>query len=235
MADNYETNPASGGLQFASDDIGGVHYPIAKLAFGSLDTATLIDSANPLPVNLQSPDPVNVQIAGPDPINTAALIAYDDAGNVTVSPSNPLPITAPSSLDVAVGNWPTLQPVRAETDVGQLHFGGAAATPKYQNIYATGSGNNTILPATTGITKHILSMLLVPTAAVNVYLYSSTIDKLGTDTDRVPLDPTGHAGPAGFVLPGGPYPWFATEPGYGLILNLDSAAPVLGRLVYVEE
>ncbi len=47
MADNVAL-PASG-VTAATDDVGGVHYQIIKQAFGPLDTATLVSSANPLP------------------------------------------------------------------------------------------------------------------------------------------------------------------------------------------
>jgi hypothetical protein len=49
MADNVTANAGSGGATFATDDVSGVHYPIGKLAFGALDTATIVSSANPLP------------------------------------------------------------------------------------------------------------------------------------------------------------------------------------------
>lgn len=50
MADNYTTNAGAGGNTFASDDVGGVHYPYVKTAFGAADTATLTSVTNPLPV-----------------------------------------------------------------------------------------------------------------------------------------------------------------------------------------
>jgi len=51
MADNVTTNAGVGGETFATDDIGGVHYPISKIAFGALDSATLVSGANPFPVS----------------------------------------------------------------------------------------------------------------------------------------------------------------------------------------
>lgn len=50
MADNLTTNPGAGGAVIATDEIAGVHYPISKIAFGDLDAATLVSSANPMPV-----------------------------------------------------------------------------------------------------------------------------------------------------------------------------------------
>lgn len=48
MADNT-TLPGTGNV-VATDDIAGVHYQIIKPAFGALDTATLVSTANPFPV-----------------------------------------------------------------------------------------------------------------------------------------------------------------------------------------
>lgn len=50
MADNLTTNPGVGGADIATDEIGGIHYPISKIAVGDLDAATLVSAANPLPV-----------------------------------------------------------------------------------------------------------------------------------------------------------------------------------------
>ena len=54
MADNFVTNAASGGAQFASDDIAGVHWPWVKLAFGADDAVTKITTSSGLPVQQQS-------------------------------------------------------------------------------------------------------------------------------------------------------------------------------------
>jgi hypothetical protein len=51
MADNTTLNSGTGGDVIATDDIAGVKYQIVKLAYGALDTATLVSSANPVPVN----------------------------------------------------------------------------------------------------------------------------------------------------------------------------------------
>lgn len=46
MADNV----TDGTYTFATDDISDVHYPIEKLAFGALNTATIVSHTNPFPV-----------------------------------------------------------------------------------------------------------------------------------------------------------------------------------------
>jgi hypothetical protein len=54
VADNFETNAGSGGAVFASDDIAGVHYPYAKVAFGADGAATVVAAAAGLPVAQQT-------------------------------------------------------------------------------------------------------------------------------------------------------------------------------------
>jgi hypothetical protein len=50
MADNYTTNPGTGGATFASDDVGGVQYPRVKIAHGADGAAVDASAANPVPV-----------------------------------------------------------------------------------------------------------------------------------------------------------------------------------------
>lgn len=54
MADNFPTNPGSGGLTFASDDIGGVQYPRSKVGFGVDGAYVDVSSTDPLPVSVAS-------------------------------------------------------------------------------------------------------------------------------------------------------------------------------------
>lgn len=50
MADNTTVlpSPDAAAITIATDDVGGVHYPVYKLAQGPADSATLVDSNNPL-------------------------------------------------------------------------------------------------------------------------------------------------------------------------------------------
>jgi hypothetical protein len=50
MADNFPTNPGSGGNTFAADDVGGVLYPRVKLTHGPDGAAQDASDAAPLPV-----------------------------------------------------------------------------------------------------------------------------------------------------------------------------------------
>jgi hypothetical protein len=64
VADNIQLNAGSGGSVVATDDIGGVHYPLSKLAFGALDSVTLVSAANPLPVTVLGTVTANVGTTG---------------------------------------------------------------------------------------------------------------------------------------------------------------------------
>lgn len=53
MADNVTLDAGSGGATLATDDVGGIHYQINKLAHGALDAVTLVSTASGLPVQMQ--------------------------------------------------------------------------------------------------------------------------------------------------------------------------------------
>jgi hypothetical protein len=73
MADNFVTDPGAAGITFASDDIGGIHYPLTKLTFGELDSQTIASSGT----------------------------GIDDAGTqrVTLATDITLPIFEPGTID----------------------------------------------------------------------------------------------------------------------------------------
>ena len=52
MADNIQLNLGSGGSVVATDDVGGFHYQLVKLAYGALDAATLVTVSVGLPVDV---------------------------------------------------------------------------------------------------------------------------------------------------------------------------------------
>lgn len=53
MADNITLNAGTGGSTLAADDVSSVWYQMIKLAYGALDTATLVSSSAGLPVAQQ--------------------------------------------------------------------------------------------------------------------------------------------------------------------------------------
>jgi len=109
MADNVTLDgPGSGGSVIATDDIGSVHYPISKIAFGALDTANLVDSTttNPLPVALSDTDNAVLDAidAVLDTIN-AKLVAGTVIGEVV----------GDAAHDAAVTGNPVLVGIEART------------------------------------------------------------------------------------------------------------------------
>ena len=53
MVDNVDVRPSDSvdAVSVATDDIGGVHYPIYKTAFGADGSVTQVNQANPLPID----------------------------------------------------------------------------------------------------------------------------------------------------------------------------------------
>ena len=51
MSDNVKVNPGQEGyaITVATDDIGGIHYPIYKVSYGADGAQTPVDADNPLP------------------------------------------------------------------------------------------------------------------------------------------------------------------------------------------
>lgn len=76
MADGITLDSMSGGSVVATDDIGGVHYQIIKLAFGALDAQTIVSSSNGLPVTL---------LAGAASIGILGANSGVDIGDVTIN------------------------------------------------------------------------------------------------------------------------------------------------------
>ena len=54
MADNFITNPGSGGVTFASDDVAGIQYPRSKVSWGEDGTATDVAATTPLPTSVNA-------------------------------------------------------------------------------------------------------------------------------------------------------------------------------------
>jgi len=57
MADNVKVTPSSenGAVDVSTDNIGGIHYPIYKAAYGVDGSATLVSPSNPFPVIVPTP------------------------------------------------------------------------------------------------------------------------------------------------------------------------------------
>lgn len=123
------------------------------------------------------------------------------------------------------------QHVAAELESSSLRAGGTALTPKFAPIAVASSGNNTMVAAVAAKKIRVLSMAVVATAAVSVFVCSDTTTSVifGGSTNKIALAANG-----GFVLPFSPLGWFETGASTGAILNLSGAVAVSGGLTYVE-
>ncbi len=106
MADNLTADPGTGGGVFATDDITGVHWPFAKLAFGPRDTANEVDdaSAKRLPVKVGDALPAGTNNIGDvDVLTLPALPAgTNNIGDVDVLTLPALPAGTNNIGDVDV-------------------------------------------------------------------------------------------------------------------------------------
>ena len=113
MADNVETNPASGGAVFATDNIGGVNHPYAKMEFGADNTATPVSESDPLPVTdagngAKLDDILAALTGGSSTVEIGAtslaaleLVGVKGADGATIaSDANPLPVSVMGDLTV---------------------------------------------------------------------------------------------------------------------------------------
>ena len=86
MADNIVLDAGSGGATLAADDITSVWYQIIKLAFGALDTATLVTTSAGLPVDLRASNAtVTVDLAGNNDvtIDASSIVLAEDVAHST--------------------------------------------------------------------------------------------------------------------------------------------------------
>lgn len=145
MSDNFTVNSASGGKTFASDDIAGVDYPIAKQAFGALDSATLAASgagavsAGVQRVTLASDDPAVAMLGtidghvdgietliGTTNTNTAALLTD------TQLRASAVPVSLASVPSHAVTNAGTFAVQAAQSGTWTVQPGNTANTTAWK-------------------------------------------------------------------------------------------------------
>lgn len=106
MADNYSFTPGVGATG-ASDEVGGVHYPRVKVAWGVDGSAADTSAANPLPVT----DPGVYHYAAGTSTGTVTLNAgqflrrvsvvagASVAGTITIGGGNTITVPAGTSFD----------------------------------------------------------------------------------------------------------------------------------------
>lgn len=104
---------------------------------------------------------------------------------------------------------------------------GADATPKFANIGAAVSGDNTIVAAVAGKKIRVVSLFVVAAGAVNVRFESGAGGTALTGQMNLTTN-------SGFALPFNPVGWFETASGSLLNMELSGAVSVDGALTYIE-
>lgn len=106
MADNVTANAGAGGATLASDDIGGVQYPRAKLAWGVDGAAVDASATNPLPIQVRNSSGTEIGTAG-NPIKVDLQSTATITGTVTANAgTGPFPVSDNSgslTVDAPVG------------------------------------------------------------------------------------------------------------------------------------
>lgn len=109
MADNVTSNPGVGGATFATDDVGGIHYPISKLAFGVLDSVTLVSGSNGLPVAVVGSVPVTGTFwQATQPVSAASLPLPSGASTEATLSALNAKVTACNTGAVVISSLPAV-------------------------------------------------------------------------------------------------------------------------------
>jgi len=258
MSDNIQLNSGSGGATLAADEVGGVHYQIVKLAYGPLDSATVVSAAAPLPVSdgggsltvdvssmpTTTVEATALDIRGLDAASDSVAAVQSGTWNIgNISGTVSLPTGAATEATLAALNGKVTAcdtgsiagTVTARLASDAVQAGAASLVPKFAKISAAASGDNALVSAVAGKKIRVLAMALVATDALSLYFNDGTADLFADSSNSVPLDETGAAGSGGFVLGFNPVGWFETaDVGRPLNVNLSGAVGVCGSLVYVE-
>jgi hypothetical protein len=103
MADGYVSNPGSGGTTFASDDIGGTHWPRVKVTSGADGTANDVSITAPMPVAALA-ESNQITVAGvPVTVKFAAIAASSSGNNTLVAAVSSKKIRVVSVTLIAAG------------------------------------------------------------------------------------------------------------------------------------
>lgn len=103
-------------------------------------------------------------------------------------------------------------------------------TPKFANISAATSGDNTIVSGVASKKIRVVSCFMIAAGSVNVYFVDGGNTNLAGDaTNKIALTTN-----SGFVLPYNPVGWFEATSGDSLDINLSGNIAVVGSLTYIE-
>lgn len=257
MADNVEANAGAGGATFASDDIGGVQYPRAKVVWGADGAANDTSAAAPLPVVQTGAHEVSLDaatLAALETISAAQSGAWEvslDAGSLAALETVELGATTLAALetltvaqissalpagtnnigDVDVLTLPaiaaTASNIGAQISTSAIMDGTTACTPKFAVIDAATNGDNTLVAANATKKLRVLAAFMVSAGTVNVRFEGGAGGTALTGQMNLVAN-------SGFVLPFNPAGWFETASNTLLNLELSAAVSVDGCLTYIE-
>lgn len=183
MADTITLNAGSGGAVLATDDIGGVHYQIQKLAYGALDSATLVDTSNRLPTSAAQNGTWNItNISGTVSLPTGAATAAKQPALGTAGSASADVITVQgiaSMTALKVDGSAVTQPVSAAA----LPLPSGASTSAKQPALGTAGSASTDVITIQGIAS-MTKLLVTPDSVALPANQSVNVNQLaGTTTD----------------------------------------------------
>lgn len=174
MADNVVANAGSGGATWATDDVSGVHYPISKLAYGVLDSVTLVSTSNGFPVQFVS----------------GSTVAATQSGTWNIAN-----ISGTVSLPTGAATEATLSALNAKvtavnTGAVVIASGTVAATQSgtWSSRLQDGSGN-ALTSAARG-SERAMSVQIVDASGAQVTSFGGTNASVGTTGAAVPASAT---------------------------------------------
>lgn len=134
MADNVQAETVSvPGVTFATDDVGGTHYPITKLAFGALDSVTLASSGN----GTTDAGTIRVTISSD---TTGVLSVDDNGGSLTIDGTVTANLSATDNAVLDSIDTNTATTAAAVTDL--ISTNNSTTTPLGGGLSFTGTGDD---------------------------------------------------------------------------------------------
>lgn len=187
MPDNI-TAP-SAGTSFATDEIGGVHFPRTKVSFGADGEASDVSSANPLPVVMPAGYATQATLA-----SILAKTIADPATAAAQTVANNLLAGIEVALEGAV-YFPATQPVSGTVGItGTVPVSGTffpATQPV--SIAAPVAVTGTFFQATQPVSAAALPLPAGAATAVNQTASTAAITKLGAAKRWFPITPADSA------------------------------------------
>lgn len=206
MANDVLADSGDGaGAKFATDDVGGKHYPLTKIAFGIDDTATWVSTTNPYPVELT--DNNQTVVADVGSIKTAVEILDNAISGSEMQVdvvTSALPSGASTSANQSTGNT-SLAAIQTAVEIiddavaaeagalgkGILLQGDDGTDRKNINVDATTGDvqvdvTNTVTVDGSGVTQPVSGTVTANLSATD----NAVLDAIETDTTVIAGDTT---------------------------------------------